>query len=217
MNPLSSLILSFFLFTFIINLPSNTAAPSQVVDSNGNPLTYGNQYFIFPASDNPSIGAPTLNKISDSECPLTVLQNNAKLGIPVKFTAAESTTGNILTGTDLEIEFTEKPSCAERSQWMVFVDNTTQLSCIGIGGPGNYRGVKTTCGKFLIAKHGSGGVYRLGFCLDNDGDCGYLGLKDFGGEEGGFRFIVTVTDAYSVVFVPAASVKSVAGVEISNI
>ncbi|CAI8593478.1 unnamed protein product [Vicia faba] len=215
MNPLLSLILSFLLLTFITNLPSNTAAPSQVVDTNGNPLTHGNQYFIFPASDNPNTGGLTLNKVSDSECPLTVLQNNANLGIPVKFTIPESTTGTILTGTDLEIEFTEKPNCAESSKWLLFVDNTTQLNCVGIGGPENYLGVETVSGKFLIAKHGSGGVYRLGFCLDNDGDCGYLGLKVFGGEEGGSRLILTVTDPYSVVFVDAA-VKSVAAAEISN-
>ncbi|XP_058754361.1 kunitz-type trypsin inhibitor-like 1 protein [Vicia villosa] len=217
MNPLSSLALSFLLFTFITNLPSNTAAPSQVIDINGNPLIHGNQYFIFPATRKPGTGGLTLNKISDSECPLTVLQNNAnKLGIPVKFTIPESTTGNILTGTDLDIEFTEKPSCAESSKWSVFVDNATQLNYVGIGGPENYHGVETIGGKFLIAKFGTAAIYRLGFCLDNDGDCGYLGLKAFG-SEGGSRLIMTVTDPYFVVFVDAASVKSVAGGEISNI
>ncbi|CAK8532382.1 unnamed protein product [Lathyrus sativus] len=216
MNSLFSLILSFLLFTSITNLPSNNAAPSQVVDTNNNPLIHGNQYFIFPATDKPSTGGLTLNKISDSECPLTVLQNNAIAGIPVKFTIPESTTGNILTGTDLDIEFTKKPNCAESSKWLLFVDNTTQLNCVGIGGPENYHGVETVGGKFLIAKHGSGGVYRLGFCLDSTGDCGYLGLKKFGSEEGGARLVLTVTNAYSVVFVDAGFVKSVAGGEISN-
>ncbi|XP_050916387.1 kunitz-type trypsin inhibitor-like 2 protein [Lathyrus oleraceus] len=216
MNSLFSLTLSFLLFTFITNIPSNNAAPSQVIDTNGKPLIHGNQYFIFPATHNPSTGGLTLNEISDSECPLTVLQNNAILGIPVKFTIPESTTGNILTGTDLDIEFTEKPNCAASSKWLLFVDNTTQLNCVGIGGPGNYHGVETIGGKFLIAKHGSGGVYRIGFCLDSTGDCGYLGRKEFGSEEGGARLVLTVTDAYSVVFVDAASVISVAGGEIIN-
>jgi len=209
MNPLLSLTLSFFLFTFITNLPSNTAAPSQVLDIHGNPLIHGNQYFIFPASDNPTTGGLTLNKISDSECPLTVLQNNANQGLPVKFTIPESTTDNILTGTDLEIEFTEKPNCAASSKWLVFVDNTTQLNCVGIGGPENYHGVETISGKFLIVKHGSGGIYRLGFCLDSTGDCDLIGLQSFEGE-GGSRLILSTFGAYSLVFVNAASLKSAA-------
>jgi hypothetical protein len=53
-----------------------------------------------------------------------------------------------LTNTDLEIEFTEKPDCAESSKWLMFVYNSTKLSCVGIGGTANYRGVETIGGKF---------------------------------------------------------------------
>ena len=88
----------------------------------------------------------------------------------------------------------------------MFVDRNTQQSCVGIGGPGNYPGVELTGGKFLILKHGSG--YRVGFCLDTTGDCAYIGLQEFNSGEGGSRLILTVTDAYSVVFVDAASIKS---------
>jgi len=203
MNPILSLSLSFFLvFVFITNL-SLTNGAKQVLDIHGTPLIPGSQYYIFPASENPNSGGLTLDKVGDLECPVTVLQNNAMIGLPVKFTVTENNTGNILTGTDLEIEFTKKPDCAESSKWLMFVDHNTQLSCVGIGGAINYPGIETISGKFLIVKHGSGHVYRLGFCLDLTGDCGYIGLQMFNSEEGGSRLFLTAIDSYSVVFVEA--------------
>lgn len=207
MSPVLSLTLSFFLFTFITNLSPNNAV-QPVFDKHGNPLTPGNQYYILPASDNPSSGGLTLDKVGDSVCPLTVLKTNAVTGLPVKFTILENSTSNIVTGTDLEIEFTKKPDCAESSKWLMVVDHVTQLSFVGIGGPGNYPGVELISGKFLILKHGSGNAYRVGFCLDTTGDCAYLGLQEFNSGEGGSRLILTAINAYSVVFVDAASIKS---------
>ncbi|GAU28491.1 hypothetical protein TSUD_294940 [Trifolium subterraneum] len=202
MNPTLSLTLSFLLFAFISNLPSNNAV-QQIFDTNGKPVVSSKEYLIFPA-DNLKRSGLSLNKVTDdSKCPVTVLQKNNILGLPVKFTIPESTTDNIVTGTDLNIEFTEKPDCAESSKWLLFVDGNTQQSCVGIGGPGNYPGVETISGKFLIVKHGTGGTYKIGFCLDSTGDCGYLGLQVFNSGEGGSRLILTVTDAYSVVFAEA--------------
>jgi hypothetical protein len=207
MKPILSLTLSFFLFAFITNISPNNAV-EQVLDINGTPLTPGGQYYILPESDNPSIGGLTLNKVGDSECPVTVIQDIAVIGLPVKFIILENITSNIVTGTDLEIEFTKKPDCAESSKWLMFVDHNTQLACVGIGGPANYPGIETIRGKFLIVKHGSGNVYRVGFCLDTTGDCAYIGLQLFSSGEGGSRLILTALDAYSVVFVDAASIKS---------
>jgi hypothetical protein len=209
MNPTLSITLSFLLFAFISNLSPNNAV-QQVFDTNGNPVVSGKQYFIFPATDNPKKGGLTLNNVGDddSKCPVTVLQNNAITGLPVKFTIPQTTTDNIVTGTDLDIEFTEKPDCAESSKWLLVTDDNTQQSYVGIGGPANYPGVELISGKFLVVKHGTGGSYKIGFCLDSTGDCGYLGLQVFNSGEGGSRLILTITDAYSVVFVDSASVKS---------
>ena len=38
----------------------------------------------------------------------------------------------IHVGTPLEIEFAEKPYCAESSKWVAFVDNEIQKACVGI-------------------------------------------------------------------------------------
>jgi len=96
-----------------------------------------------------------------------------------------------LIGTGFEIEFTKKPDCAASSKWLIFVDHNTQLSYVGIGGATNYPGIEIISGKFLIVKHGSGHVYRLGFCLDATGDCGYIGLQMFNSGEGGSRLFLT--------------------------
>ncbi|KEH26656.1 putative proteinase inhibitor I3, Kunitz legume [Medicago truncatula] len=209
MKPVLSLTLSFFLFSFITNISPNNAI-EQVLDINGTPLTPGGQYYILPESDNPSIGGLILNKIDDLECPVTVVQDITVIGLPVKFSMLENSTSNILPGTDLEIEFTTKPDCAKSSKWSMFVDHDTQLSFVGIGGSANNPGVETTSGKFLVVKHqhGSGHAYRIGFCLDTTGDCGFIALEFFNSEDGGPRLIFTVNDAYSVVFVDAASIKS---------
>jgi hypothetical protein len=65
-----------------------------------------------------------------------------------------------LTNTDLDIEFTEKPDCAKSSKWLMFVYNSTQLSCVGIGGTANYRGVETISGKFNFS------TFNLIFCVN---------------------------------------------------
>ncbi|PNX60820.1 kunitz-type trypsin inhibitor-like 2 protein [Trifolium pratense] len=214
MNPTLSLTLSFLLFTFLSNLSPNNAG-QPVFDTNGKPVVFGKQYFISPATDNiPTKGGLTLNKVGDdSKCPVTVLQNNAITGLPVKFTIPQNTTGigpeiGMVTSSDLEIEFIEKPDCAESSKWLVFVDDKIQENCVGIGGPANYPGVEIISGKFLVVTHTQGPSYRIGFCLDSSGDCFYVGLQEFNSGEGGSRLILTIAGAYNVVFVDADSVKS---------
>jgi len=212
MNPYLSLTLSFFLFAFITNLSPNNAA-KQVLDIHGTPLIPGSQYYIFPASEDPSSGGLglILNKVGNLRCPVTVLKNNDMIGLPVKFTVLGSSTGNILTGTDLEIEFTKKPDCAASSKWLMFHDHDTKLTCVGIGGPTNYPGIETNSGKNLIMKHRSGHVYRLGVYLDFHGHIVYndIGLSMFNSGEGGSLLALAAfaTDAYPVVFVDAASFK----------
>jgi len=72
---------------------------------------------------NSSSGGLTLNKIGNLELPVTVLQNIAVTGLRVKFSILKIRTSNILTGTDLKIESTKKPDCAECSKRLMFVDH----------------------------------------------------------------------------------------------
>ncbi|XP_058754363.1 kunitz-type trypsin inhibitor-like 1 protein [Vicia villosa] len=213
MNHVLSLILSFLLFTFITNIPSNNAAPafvpSQVLDTDGNPITHDEEYFIFPANGNPNSGGLNLSPLT--ECPLTVAQYGFEVGIPVKFTIPESTNDNILTATNLEIEFVEKPDCAKSSKWLLFVDNSTKQKRVGIGGPENYNGVETFPGKFLIMKYRDESSYTLGFCFDIGGECGPLGLNKFNSEKGVSPLVLRFIDDFPVEFLKIGSLYPDAG------
>lgn len=213
MNHVLSLILSFLLFTFITNLPSNNAAPSfpsDVLDTDGNPLIQGTEYYIFPANDSAYSGGITLGKAGNSKCPLNVVQNKYQLGIPVKFTIPESPDSIISTGYDFEIQFTDKPDCAKSSEWLVFVDSTTKLRYVGIGGPENDHGVETIDGRFVITKYRSESSYSLSFCFERSGECAPLGLKEFNSKEGTSRLVLKSVADFPVEFVKDAPLKSVA-------
>ena len=51
----------------------------------------------------------------------------------MKFRIPGVSTGEVFTGSPLEIEFTKRPNCAASSKWMEFVDDQTQKACVGIG------------------------------------------------------------------------------------
>ncbi|NP_001266050.1 kunitz-type trypsin inhibitor-like 2 protein-like precursor [Cicer arietinum] len=202
-----SFTLSFLLFVFLLNLSlafSNEDV-EQVLDINGNPIFPGGKYYILPAIRGPPGGGVRLDKTGDSECPVTVLQDYKEVinGLPVKFVIPGISPGIIFTGTPIEIEFTKKPNCAESSKWLIFVDDTIDKACIGIGGPENYSGKQTLSGTFNIQKYGSGFGYKLGFCVKGSPICLDIGRYD--NDEGGRRLNLTEHEAFRVVFVDASS------------
>ncbi|XP_058773500.1 kunitz-type trypsin inhibitor-like 2 protein [Vicia villosa] len=219
MKHFSSIIFPFLIFVFItkFSLTFSINFVEQVLDVNGNPIFPGGKYYILPTIRGPSGGGLRLGKTGNSECEVTVLQdhNEVNNGVPVKFSIPEISPGIIFTGTPIEIEFTEKPNCAESSKWLLFVDDVFQKACVGIGGPENYPDFKTLSGTFNIEKHESGFGYRLGYCVKDSPTCLDIGRSDGNEDEGGSRLILTHQIAYAVVFVDAASyeggsIKSVA-------
>ncbi|RHN50411.1 putative proteinase inhibitor I3, Kunitz legume [Medicago truncatula] len=81
-----SLTLSFLIFAFITTLSLAFSNDEQVLDTNGNPIVPGGEYYIFPATQDPYKGGLRLAKTGDSKCPVTILQNENITGLPVKFT-----------------------------------------------------------------------------------------------------------------------------------
>ncbi|GAU26483.1 hypothetical protein TSUD_294520 [Trifolium subterraneum] len=221
MKPILSLTFSFFLFVLISNLSpalSNDAV-EQVLDSLGNPIFPGGKYYIFPVSQDETYGGGLrLGKTSDSDCAVTVLQDDNVVidSIPVKFSIAGISPGIIFTGTPIEIEFTKKPCCVESSKWLIFVDDVIEKACIGIGGPENYPHFKTVNGTFNIKKHESGFGYKLGYCVKDSPTCLDIGKSRSGNvtEEGGLRLNLTHQVAFAVEFVDVTPfedrIKSVA-------
>ncbi|XP_058773501.1 kunitz-type trypsin inhibitor-like 1 protein [Vicia villosa] len=219
MKPVLSLIFSIFLFVLIaiVSLSFSNNHVKQVLDINGNPISPSEKYYILPAIHEPYGGGVRLGKIHESECEVSIFQDSNKLinGLPVKFNVSGLNPDIIFTGTPIEIEFTERPNCAESPKWLIYVDDIILKACVGIGGPENYPSFKTWSGTFNIKKHESGFGYKLGFCKKDSSSCLDIGRYNNNEDQDGSRLILTHQVAYAVVFVDAdlyeaGIVKSVA-------
>ncbi|CAK8532502.1 unnamed protein product [Lathyrus sativus] len=185
-----SLTLSLVLLSFISNLsPAFSKDGSGIIDTNFFPVHPDGRYYIVPSYFVIRSGRLKLVKTGDSNCPVTVLEEDftSDRGTSVKFSII-GTSYDILTGTPIEIEFTKKPDCVESSKWLVFVDKAIQKSCVGIGGPENYPGMEILNGTFNIQKNGLS-TYKFVFCVSGYNTCSNIGWYKNG--EDGARLILT--------------------------
>nr|QIJ55473.1 kunitz-type trypsin inhibitor-like protein 2 protein [Cajanus platycarpus] len=205
------LTLSFLpLFAFFTNLPLVLSDEvEQVVDINDNPIFPGSTYYIIPAIRGPAGGGVKLGLTSNTNCPVTVLQDFSEVvrGLPVRFKIPGISPGIIFTGTPLEIEFARKPGCTESSKWVVFVDNEIQKACVGIGGPKDHPGQQTMSGTFHIQKYKFG--YKLVFCVNGTSTCLDIGRFDANNGESGRRLNLTEHEAFDLVFVEASDYEAI--------
>ncbi|CAK8532495.1 unnamed protein product [Lathyrus sativus] len=216
-----ALTLSFLLFVFITNLSLVFSCDDveEVLDVDGEPVIAGKEYYIIPPFSSIGTGGGLqLEKISNSNCRVTILQSSlaSTFGTTFKVTNLKNSSEKILTSTPLEIEASEKPHCTDSSKWIVFVDNDIKKDCVGIGGSGNYHNSKIVDGTFSILKHGDG--YRFGFCSDGSGACFDIGSYERTDDvEAGNRLYLAQQkskDAFQFVFFPnffeTGIIKSVA-------
>nr|5DSS_B Chain B, MP-4 [Mucuna pruriens] len=162
----------------------NDAEP--VIDTDGNPLLHRGKYYIMPSNWGPPGGGLRLGKTRNLNCPVTVLQdyNEAINGLPVKFNIREILPRTIFTDTELNIEFTEKPNCAENRAWSLFKgDDRGHKARVGIGGSNGHPGGEMLRGGFYGEQHGlRNGTYKLVFCRDGSSTC--LDVGRYGNREG---------------------------------
>ncbi|XP_024641219.2 kunitz-type trypsin inhibitor-like 2 protein [Medicago truncatula] len=208
-----SLTLSFLIFAFITTLSLAFSNDEQVLDTNGNPIVPGGEYYIFPATQDPYKGGLRLAKTGDSKCPVTILQNENITGLPVKFTIQGISNDIIMTGTELKIEFTKKPNCVKSSQWLMFFDYDASSFNVIIGVDEYIPEIIIIDGTFYIQKYGN--AYKLGFCNDDMGEQNCLDIMRWNNSKDGgsrLRLILKaeqeVQDPYPVVFVDAPSFES---------
>ncbi|KAK8470383.1 hypothetical protein PHAVU_004G129800 [Phaseolus vulgaris] len=203
MKPNAVLALSFLLplLAFLTNLPLAFSDVEQVVDISGNPISPGLTYYIIPSIRGPRAGGLKLGQSGNSPCALTVLQHpfaNFR-GIPVKFTIPGDSSGIIFTGTELEIEFVEKPECSESSKWLVFMDEAIQKACVGVGGAEGHPGQQTYAGKFHIEKYHPF-AYKFVFCITGTPTCLDIGRFYAHNGEEGKRLSLTEHEAFDLRF-----------------
>ncbi|GAU26477.1 hypothetical protein TSUD_294460 [Trifolium subterraneum] len=206
----SSLTLSFLLFAFLTNLsPSfsfedNGDDGRYIIATNRIPIHPDGRYYIIPSFMGIRSGGIKLEKTGNSNCPVTVLEEDftSERGLAVKFNII-GTSYDILTGSPIGIEFLNKPNCVESSKWLIFVDNVIKKSCVGIGGPENYPGMKTLNGTFLIRNAGVT-TYKFVFC-ENGSSTSCSDIRWYNNFEGGGRLSLTGQYVSYFVFVETYS------------
>lgn len=159
---------SFLLFTFsaIFFISSAQTAPSAVLDTNGQELRRGVNYYIFPAESGYG-GAVSATNDRGARCPIQITLSPVEggTGHPVVFSPINASDSVIRLNTDLNIKFTSTPeNCPESNVWML---NGPQSSSprflITVGGvEGNPR-PETVSSWFKIQRDGDD-AYQLTFC-----------------------------------------------------
>ncbi|CAJ1952467.1 unnamed protein product [Sphenostylis stenocarpa] len=159
--------------------------PEQVLDSQSSSTSSAEKYYILPFYSGPTGGGVAAGKTGNSTCDATVLQTSdeSNRGHAVKCSRG-GRKGGIFTGTPLDIEFVDKPSCASSSKWVVVSDNFPE-KWVGIGGARDYPGKKIRHGTFNIQKFDAG--YKLVFCATTR-TCYDIGRHD---DENGRRLVLT--------------------------
>nr|1R8N_A Chain A, Kunitz trypsin inhibitor [Delonix regia] len=175
----------------------------KVYDIEGYPVFLGSEYYIVSAIIGAGGGGVRPGRTRGSMCPMSIIQEQSDLqmGLPVRFSSPEEKQGKIYTDTELEIEFVEKPDCAESSKWVIVKDSGEAR--VAIGGSEDHPQGELVRGFFKIEKLGSL-AYKLVFCPKSDsGSCSDIGIN----YEGRRSLVLKSSDdvPFRVVFVKPRS------------
>ncbi|CAJ1973195.1 unnamed protein product [Sphenostylis stenocarpa] len=191
------------LLAFLTNATIKNA--DQVIDVYGNGVFPGISYYILPAVpapvNPPDNGGLKLAKTGNSNCALTVLHDNSKLGFPVKFILPGISLIEIYIGSPLEIKFKDSPQCAKSPKWMVFVDKELNETFVGIGGAEGHPGQQIFDGTFHVEIYNF--WYKLVFCQTNSTTCSDIGMFHPLKGEDGRRLYLTKNKPFNVMFLNA--------------
>ncbi|XP_050896406.1 kunitz type trypsin inhibitor 106 [Lathyrus oleraceus] len=146
-----SLLLWLFMATTILAQSEN----EQVLDTKGNPLESGKEYYIKPAITD-SGGRFTLISRNTS-CPLYVGQENTDLGkgLPVIFTPFAKEDKVVKVGRDFKVIFSASSICVQSTEWKVGDRDSKSGRRLIITGTDRYN-------YFRIGK--TQGIYNIEFC-----------------------------------------------------
>ncbi|XP_057458874.1 kunitz type trypsin inhibitor 106-like [Lotus japonicus] len=154
-----SLILTVWLFTATKSLSQNT----NVLDTNGKPLSRNKEYHIKPAiTDNG--GRFTLIDRNQS-CPLYVGLENTDLpeGFPVKFTPFAKGDKYVKLGKDFTVVFSAATTCVQSTAWSV--GSTEAKSGRRLVVTGGDVGERAYGSYFrIVAVEGRAGIYNIQWC-----------------------------------------------------
>ncbi|KAM7482858.1 hypothetical protein LguiB_007441 [Lonicera macranthoides] len=195
----SFLFLSFLLFTLSPNLPHVLAddALDPVLDTAGNQLRPGTNYYILPAVRGRG-GGLTLASTRNETCPLDVVQAQTEVdnGLPVTFSPFNG--DNVVrVSTEQNIKFSAATVCTQSTVWRL--ENVEGERVVTTGGVVGNPGRETLSNWFNIEKDGDDYkfVYCPGVCDICRPACGNIGVV----VENGRRRLVSLSEVpLKVVF-----------------
>ncbi|KAI9086128.1 hypothetical protein K1719_031849 [Acacia pycnantha] len=198
--------LALLAFLFLL-LNSSTA--QVVLDTDGEPLHSGGDYYMVrPISLGPS-GVFLANTANNKSCPVDVIAEHCCYhcipyencnGEALKFSPLAEI-GVVKTNHHLSITFAKSPSCAQSPEWILVKEEGAWL--VGIGGPEDHPGKETLTGWFIIETIDAvPNVYRLKFCPKFLPQiCGYLGSYSDANRK--WRLALTRGFPHTVIFLKA--------------
>ncbi|MED6220048.1 hypothetical protein PIB30_041362 [Stylosanthes scabra] len=210
-----ALLALFALSTTLLPLAMALMAPEQVMDTSGNAIFPGRNFYIMPALFGVNGGGVKFGITGNQFCPVTVLQDysGVEIGAPVKFAIKQDIgPGMIFTGTPLAISFTYSPGCVGAREWVAIDDDSEAPAFVGFGNHIYYSGQRIIDGVFKIEKAGQIGFYKLVFCptaTAPPGLCYDIGRRN---DRYGWRLVLLKDEvedaAFTVVFVDAGNASS---------
>ncbi|KAI3868343.1 hypothetical protein MKX03_000254 [Papaver bracteatum] len=160
----------FLFFAFSIQssvVSANIATDDYVRDIKGKALRTGVEYYVLPVICGSGGGLALAKKLNGSQCPLEVVQEQAKISnkLPVTFTPVDPKAKTIRISTDLNIKFSAMSICVQSMVWrLAEFDEPTQQTFIEMSGVEGNPGPETSANWFKIEKDGDSKDYKLVFC-----------------------------------------------------
>ncbi|XP_022999136.1 miraculin-like [Cucurbita maxima] len=188
--------LAIFSYLLVFLAITSTAQLPPVLDTDGQPLRRGVEYYIKPAITNVA-GNLTLKNRSNAPCPLYVGQEpvaSTNIGLPVTFTPIVAGEDIIEESMGFNVAFQASSTCITSTQWRVDeMESATGRRFVGVGNDNGPTGI------FRIDRNN--GVYNIVWCPEMVGRprCGSAGIL----VEDGVRLLALDGNAFPFEFVKA--------------
>ncbi|KAJ7975408.1 Kunitz trypsin inhibitor [Quillaja saponaria] len=153
------------LFSFIFAKPF-LASAELVLDANGEPLQWFNNYYVSPHIWGPTGGGLSLGTLNNNSCPHYVIQEKSEVqrGLPIKFSPVFSRFIFVTTNTPLTIQTINETECIESLVWKL-VKESTGLWLVSTNGTAS-PGTEGITSRFVIERIGTSfPAYKIVFCL----------------------------------------------------
>ncbi|XP_054781571.1 trypsin inhibitor DE5 alpha chain-like [Prosopis cineraria] len=186
------------LLALFLVLAFTSAKADFVIDTEGNRMRNGGQYYILPAHEGNG-GGIDLAATGKESCPLTVVQTPSEQsnGLPTRISSPYRI-ADLPTNFPVEFTVVAPPKCAQTPAKWTIVGREDERREVKLAGHKN-----TERGSFEIRTH-RGTTYKMVFCpSDEEYSCAALGIsKD---KKGNRRLVIDNDNPFIVVFQRAGS------------